>query len=92
VEVEVRVYGRLVEVLNVTSIKVNMESGRTLRDLIKSLDKLNPSFSKLLIDESGGLKQGYIILVNGESVEDLGRELSEGDRVDILPPAVGGNI
>lgn len=89
-EVEVRVHGRLAELLNVTHLKVDLGDDSKLGDLIRSLDKLNPRFSQVLLDSSGRLKQDYIILVNGESVEDLDRRLSNGDVVDILPPAVGG--
>jgi molybdopterin converting factor small subunit len=82
VEVEVRVYGRLAEMLNV----------RALRRVLEELNRLNAEFTKTIIGENGVVKAGYIVLVNGVSVENVDQyKVKPGDRVDVLPPAVGGH-
>jgi MoaD family protein len=91
VEVEVKVYGRLSEMLNIREFKINVETEITLRKLLENLNKLNEKFLETIAEENGTLKQGYILLVNGESVENLNHRVKPGDRIDILPPAVGGS-
>jgi len=92
VEVEVRVYGRLAEMLNVRVVNVRVNGETTLGRVLEELNRLNAGFTKTIIDENGVVKAGYIVLVNGVSVENVNQyKVKPGDRVDVLPPAVGGH-
>jgi len=91
VEVEVRVYGRLAEMLNVRVVNVRINGETALGRVLEELNRLNAEFTKAIIGENGVVKAGYIILVNGVSVENVDQyKVKPGDRVDVLPPAVGG--
>ncbi len=92
VDVEVRVYGRLAEILNVRTVNVRVDGEVTLREVLEELNKLNNQFTRTVINDNGVVKPGYIILVNGEPVENVDYRVKPGDRVDILPPAVGGHV
>ena len=90
-EVEVRVYGRLAEMLNVRVVNVRINGETALGRVLEELNRLNAEFTKAIIGENGVVKAGYIILVNGVSVENVDQyKVKPGDRVDVLPPAVGG--
>jgi len=92
VEVEVRVYGRLAEMLNVRVVNVRVDGETTLGRVLEELNRLNAEFTKTIIGENGVVKAGYIVLVNGVSVENVDQyKIKPGDRVDVLPPAVGGH-
>jgi MoaD family protein len=91
VEVEVRVYGRLAEMLNTRIVNVRVDGETTLGRVLEELNRLNAEFTKTIIGENRVVKAGYIILVNGVSVENVDQyKVKPGDRVDVLPPAVGG--
>jgi MoaD family protein len=91
VEVEVRVYGRLAEMLNIRIVNVRVDGETTLGRVLEELNRLNAEFTKTIIGENRVVKAGYIVLVNGVSVENVDQyRVKPGDRVDVLPPAVGG--
>jgi len=94
VKVKVRFYGGLYELLNVREVDIVMPDGGSLKTLIDVISaRLNPNFSRALLDEHGNVRGSYVILVNGTAVRDERLDsvkLNEGDVVVFLPTAVGG--
>ncbi len=46
-----------------------------------------------LLDESGGIREGFLVLLNGHNIAFLGgagATLHDGDEVAIFPPIAGG--
>lgn len=68
--------------------------GTTLSDLVEELGRKVKSFRDAVIDETGNIDSGVIILLNGE--EQVSREqlsetpLREGDAVTFMMMAGGG--
>jgi molybdopterin synthase sulfur carrier subunit len=92
--VKVRFYGSLYELLNTREVDLELPDGSSLRTLIEVINsKLNPNFSRTLLDERGSIRGSYVILLNGSAVRDdpLDKvKLNNGDVVAFLPTAVGG--
>jgi molybdopterin synthase sulfur carrier subunit len=92
--IKVRFYGSLYELLNTREVDLELPDGSSLRTLIEVINsKLNPNFSRTLLDERGGIRGSYVILLNGSAVRDdpLDKvKLNNGDVVAFLPTAVGG--
>jgi molybdopterin synthase sulfur carrier subunit len=92
--IKVRLYGSLYELLNTREVDLELPDGSSLRTLIEVINsKLNPNFSKTLLDERGSIRGSYVILLNGSAVRDdpLDKvKLNNGDVVAFLPTAVGG--
>ncbi|WP_069808186.1 MoaD/ThiS family protein [Vulcanisaeta thermophila] len=91
--VQVKFLASLYEVTKVLKTELDLPDGATIRDLIQAIDqRVSPNFSKVILDD-GKLKDQYVILVNGRSVDflnGLSTKLSNGDEVVFLPPAGGG--
>jgi len=85
--VAVRVYASLREKLGWSSRRLELEgSSCRLSDVIYRLDDL-----RRVMEEFG--REHFTILLNGRNVrtlDDLDTPVSDGDLVDIFPPAAGG--
>ncbi|MEN2999041.1 MAG: MoaD/ThiS family protein [Acidilobaceae archaeon] len=91
--VTVKVLGRLTELLPERELSIPLEEGESLGELLRSLDRRTGGrLLRLLLDESGKVREEYIILLNGAPVvsELNDVKLREGDRLVIFPPASGG--
>ncbi|WP_148682396.1 ubiquitin-like small modifier protein 1 [Pyrobaculum neutrophilum] len=92
-KVRVKFLATLYERTGVLKTEVEIPEGSSVRDLIKILDSRFRGLESELLDESGGLKPMYNVLVNGRAVEwlnGLATALREGDEVVFIPPAAGG--
>ena len=72
--------------------KVTVE-GRTLGEVIDSLEEGYPGIKERLCDETGGLRNFVNIYVNGEDVrflDGLNTEIESGDEVSVVPAVAGG--
>ncbi|BDR91332.1 MoaD/ThiS family protein [Vulcanisaeta souniana] len=93
-KVQVKFLASLYDITKVLKTELNVPDGITVKDLIVIIDKsVSPNFSKVILDDNSKLKDQYVILVNGRSVDflnGLSTKLSNGDEVVFLPPAGGG--
>jgi sulfur carrier protein ThiS len=66
--------------------------GRTVRDGLITLTKRYPHLGEVLLDREGNARATHLIALNGEQLarEELGREATEDDRVDIVTAVSGG--
>lgn len=87
--------------VNVTSViekfvggQRSLESeGKTIDELIQSINKKFPGFANQLLEENGELRRFVNIYINDEDVRylgGLGTELKDSDEVSILPALAGG--
>ncbi|MGC8606191.1 MAG: MoaD/ThiS family protein [Vulcanisaeta sp.] len=93
-KVQVKFLASLYDITKVLKTEINVSDSTTIKDLIQVIDKsISPNFSKVILDDNGKLKDQYVILVNGRSIDflnGLSTKLSNGDEVVFLPPAGGG--
>ncbi|ADY00433.1 MoaD family protein [Vulcanisaeta moutnovskia 768-28] len=91
---QVKFLASLYDITKVLKTEINVSDSTTIKDLIQVIDKsISPNFSKVILDDNGKLKDQYVILVNGRSIDflnGLSTKLSNGDEVVFLPPAGGG--
>ncbi|MCG2880440.1 MAG: MoaD family protein [Vulcanisaeta sp.] len=92
--VQVKFLASLYDVTKVLKTEIELPDNATVMDLIRTIDKVvSPNFSSVILDDDGRLKDQYVILINGRSVDflhGLETRLSNGDEVVFLPPAGGG--
>ncbi len=87
---KILLYSTLREKLGIKELWVDAEG--TLEEILKAVEKRGYPITDLVLD-GGGIRKGYIILVNGRNVVHLnGLEtpVGRGDKVAIFPPAGGG--
>lgn len=85
--IRVTLTGRLAEILDK---EVSLSSPSTVREAIKELADMKEEGKPFLLDENGEVRDNIIILLNEENIEDLDRQLREGDELFILLPVAGG--
>jgi MoaD family protein len=74
-------------------VSVDVDGGRSLREVLDDLERRYPGFASSIVAEDGGLHRFVNLYVNGEDVRYLGSletEVSDGDTVAILPAVAGG--
>ncbi|WP_054857598.1 MoaD/ThiS family protein [Vulcanisaeta sp. JCM 16159] len=93
-KVQVKFLASLYDITKVLKTELNIPDNATVKDLIQFIDNsVSPNFSKIILDDDGKLKDQYVILVNGRSIDflnGLSTKLSNGDEIVFLPPAGGG--
>lgn len=64
----------------------------TLKDGISRLVEQFPEVGKALFDPTGQVRASHKLFVNGEQIgkADIGREVADGDVVDIVTAVTGG--
>lgn len=73
--------------------KVELSSGRTLRDLLEILFKNHDGLRKRVFDPEGQLSDGTHIIMNGHNIvntKDLETKLKDGDQVYFCSALSGG--
>jgi sulfur-carrier protein len=68
-------------------------SGRTIGDLIESLEMVAPGIKARLLDEQGNLRRFVNFYVNNEDIrflEGINTPIEDGDEVSIIPAIAGG--
>ncbi|MDT7969947.1 MAG: MoaD/ThiS family protein [Vulcanisaeta sp.] len=92
-KVQVKFLASLYDVTKVLKTEIELPDNATVMDLIKTIDKaVSPNFSSVILDD-GKLKDQYVVLINGRSIDflhGLETRLNNGDEVTFLPPAGGG--
>jgi molybdopterin synthase sulfur carrier subunit len=92
-KVQVKFLASLYDVTKVLKTEIELPDNATVIDLIRTIDKaVSPNFSSVILDD-GKLKDQYVVLINGRSIDflhGLETRLNNGDEVTFLPPAGGG--
>jgi molybdopterin converting factor small subunit len=68
-------------------------SGTTCIEALRGLVTEYPVLKGIVLTEEMKLKRDYIYLLNGKSIEFLGKEdvlLKDGDAISVFPPIGGG--
>jgi MoaD family protein len=74
-------------------VGVDVDGGRSLREVLDDLDRQYPGFSSSIVAEDGALHRFVNVYLNGEDIRYLGSletEVNDGDTVSILPAVAGG--
>lgn len=91
IQVTVKVFGGLRELVGVPAVSVSLQPNATLTNLLDELRRFLPELHEKL---QSGLNDGYInILVNGRNfrfLEGFDTSLSDGTVIAFLPPVGGG--
>lgn len=85
--IKVTLTGHLAEILDK---EVSLPSPLTIREAIKELAGMNEEGKPFLLDDKGEVRDNIIIVLNEENIEDLNRQLREGDELFVLLPIAGG--
>jgi len=95
--VKVKIFGLLRLALGISELDILLNSPCTLKNffsiLIKELDEEKGRLLSEKLFEENKLKQGVIVLKNGENVlhlSGLETEVKPGDVLSIFPPGGGG--
>ena len=67
--------------------------GKTIKDLIASLEKNYPGIKERICDETGKVRRFVNVYVNEEDIRFLNQEetpVKDGDEVSIVPAIAGG--
>ncbi|MGC8543913.1 MAG: MoaD/ThiS family protein [Vulcanisaeta sp.] len=93
-KVQVKFLASLYDITKVLKTEIEVPDNTTVKDLIQIIDKsISPNFSRVILNDDGKLKDQYVILINGRSIDflnGLSTKLTSGDEVVFLPPAGGG--
>lgn len=85
--VKVFLTGKVAEVLGE---EILLPPSKTVEEMVVEIAQRHEEAKEHLLDEGGKVREGIIILLNEESIEDLSQPLKEGDEVFILLPIAGG--
>ncbi len=92
--VKVKVFAALRELLGTREVDVNVLEGATLSDVLEKLvEKYGSPLKNYLFSDDGELKPHFTIYVNSVGINELSglkTPLKEGDVIAILPPVSGG--
>jgi molybdopterin synthase sulfur carrier subunit len=90
----VRFFTLLHLLLNRKEMELSFVPGETVRDLLSRVqEQIETPFLHKLLGESGEMKIGTIIMINGRHIFHLDKVntlLSDGDEVALFPPGGGG--
>ena len=67
--------------------------GKTIEQIVESLDSIYPGMRKRLIDDNGDLRHFVNIYLNGEDIryiDGLKSTVSDNDELSIVPAVAGG--
>jgi sulfur-carrier protein len=92
--VKVRFFTLLQLLLNKKELELESVAGEQVSALLSRVQsKIDTPFLQKLLDGTGELKTGTIILVNGKHVlhlQGLATPVTEGDEIALFPPGGGG--
>ncbi len=87
--IQVKFLTLLYELTRTLKTEIELPEGATLLDLIKKIDEtIYPGFSKVILDCRNQIREKFLILINGKSIDFLNgvnTKLSNGDDVTFLP-------
>jgi molybdopterin synthase sulfur carrier subunit len=90
--VKVRAFASFREILG-KERELDAIEGSTIADLLRELASSSPRFKESAFDNSGGLCDYVLLMVNKKRIDptqDLLMKMHEGDELAIFPPVAGG--
>ena len=91
--VRTRYFAMLREDTGVREEELELPEGSTLTDFIEFLVEKYEGLRRVLFDEKGEFREGFMVAHNAETVPRIklgSRKLKDGDEIVILPPIGGG--
>ncbi|MHA1603726.1 MAG: MoaD/ThiS family protein [Candidatus Freyarchaeota archaeon] len=92
-KVRVRVMSSLKYVAKRSRLSLEVNSGATVRTLLCSIREVDEKLFRAVLDHSGELNPGIIVLVNERDIDvlqELDTKLQDGDEVVLLSAVHGG--
>jgi thiamine biosynthesis protein ThiS len=91
--IELKLYGRFIEIFDAEEKVIKIENGANIRDLLNHLCDTDERRMKIFDMEKTNLRPNVVVRKNGRFIVHLnwlGTELEEGDHVEILTLHCGG--
>ncbi len=90
---QVKLYASLRQAAGTKMLEVDVQTGRTIRDILAEVTQRYPVLTKYVWSDTGALVDYVHVFVNSENIrhlDGLDTLVRSDDHVDIFPPLVGG--
>lgn len=88
-KIEVKFLTLVYELTRKLRVEIELPNNATLLNLIRKIDEeVYPGFSKVILDCKNNVREKYLVLINGRSIDFLNgvnTRLADGDEVTFLP-------
>jgi len=74
-------------------VSVPVGADATVRDLLRSINQVNPVLGARILEDDGQLKSGILFIVGGRHIDwlqGLDTPVADADNLMLIPPVSGG--
>jgi molybdopterin synthase sulfur carrier subunit len=89
----VKLLATLRSVAGAREIAVPVGADATVRDLLQSINRINPALGARILEDDGQLKSGIQLVVGGRHIDllqGLDTPVADADNLMLIPPVSGG--
>ena len=89
----VKIFATLRQLVGEKEVEVRVDTGDTVRNVLKKLVAEYPALRERVLDDNGNLQGSVLLLLNGRNIEflaGLNSTIQESDELAIFPPIAGG--
>jgi molybdopterin synthase sulfur carrier subunit len=89
----VKLLATLRSVAGAREIAVPVGADATVRDLLRSINRVNPALGARILEDDGQLKSGIQLVVGGRHIDllqGLDTPVADADNLMLIPPVSGG--